>query len=79
MNTRQMDVRRAFAIPAALTADEAAERDARRAPASSAPAGLTRIDARGRSRRAFALPLRFSLAATGLITAAIALALYLRF
>ena len=47
--------------------------------ADAAPARLTRTFALGRSRRSFVLPLRFCIAATGLATAAIALALYLRF
>ena len=61
----------------------AAERDreALRSRSSAPPPAvpLTRTAARGRSRRHFALPLRFSVAATGLVAAAIALALYLRF
>ena len=77
---RQADMRRTSAIAIIPSIAPAAERDgARRSESASPPIRLTRTSARGRSRRAFALPLRFCLAATGLATAAIAIALYLRF
>ena len=74
---RQAEMRRTSAI--AIIPSIAAERDARRSESASTTIPLTRTSARGRSRRAFVLPLRLCVAATGLATAAIALALYLRF
>ena len=72
---RQADTQRDFIIPAASApAAEVAERDA-----AATPAPLTRTAFRGRSRRAFVLPLWFGVGATGLVAAAVALALYLRF
>lgn len=79
---QQADTRRTSAIsiiPSIAPAADAAERDARRPQSASTPIPLTRTSARGRSRPAFVLPIRLCAAATGLATAAIALALYLRF